>query len=569
MRVVDGARSRWSSLILIDASIYLLEFEEFNSTSRRAFNQQQVLYDCIVGEMQRSCPGLYERYLAARLASHTTNQASAISFVPLKAPWCTAAQLKKHLLSDPTSKSREKFVGIIESLFAHTAFPNAETTLTAMFQKVVTKVAYEFKGIMQHAACRADSLTSEASSVSSMQKRVLPSRKRRAPVKCENETIPDSDSDEDNNCEPGQGCAESTAASVGSIAVGNGVPADRSPPRKLRYLTRSSTDGYRTGVATVNGTSFHCKYNVDKRTMQRIRPLLRVGMHLGQDSVLPTDLEVESAEHSQEYLFDPSLFDDHEHAQYESELDSWDFLDDWAWQQSAGPAVHLFTPLGAPRPTHPLPLPGAGLTLSGQPIVHASHSDLSEFRSIAHHTVTVLDTRAPPIPPPSVPTRSPSPVLSEGPCSPVTVDSLPRAPFHFSPFAHDSDFSRVLGVAGVAVPFPDPNAPSIHSRRVAFYRPVTPDDPFRHTDGTTNHDLHVLPLGVPESAPPLSEAAAETSSPAVSAGPHELSSTMATQPASTSKTADTHPKDEVLDTVSVISTPDAQCLRGIGRLEMH
>lgn len=461
-------------------------------------------------EIQRSCPVLYETHLATRLASHANYPPNvAVNFVALKAPWSTSAQLKKHLLSDPTSKSREKFVGIIQSLFSNAAFSNAESSLTATFQRVVTKVAHEFKGTTQSASKRTGDLLCVPPSVSfASPKRVLPRKRRASTTKHEEEEDEDDEDDEDS-----EDAEENEAVPTGAISkhdenagyvvepngpphVADGTVIDPPPPRKLRYVTRSSTDGYRTGVATVNGTTYHCKYVVDRRCVQRTNPLLRVGMHLTTNATAPptnTDSE-SSTECAHECHFDPSLFDDHDQAQHESELDSWDFLDDWAWQQSAGPAVRAFTSLNTSRPVHPLPLLGGGLTLLGQPLVHVSQSDLSEFRSIAHPAgESVLDTGASP-----APHRSPSPALSDGPCSPVTVDSLPRTSFHFSPFARETDFTRLFSTQGASVPFPDPSTPSIYSRRVAFYRPVTPDDPFRGVDGSSD-DGHTTTASAPVS----------------------------------------------------------------------
>eukprot|EP01032_Pedospumella_encystans_P019186 gene19186-21822_t len=135
LRVVDGAKSRWCNLILIDAVIFLLELREFNEGSRRSFDQQQVLLECIVTDIKLTSPLVYQSYINGDCKGLAE---LSIEVVGLESPWDTVDDLKRVLLSDPTSKSREKFVKIVESLFSHTAFLCNPYTLQTVFSLAAT-----------------------------------------------------------------------------------------------------------------------------------------------------------------------------------------------------------------------------------------------------------------------------------------------------------------------------------------------------------------------------------------------------------------------------------------------
>lgn len=128
-------------MILLDAVIYLLELKEINEGSRRSFNQQKVLIECIVAELQRTDAQQYHRYL---------NRDEKIDFnIEIKLedlcyPWHDAARLKGQILADPTTKSRDKFVNIAESLFSHHVLAPFQCDLGAIFRQVISKVLLNY-----------------------------------------------------------------------------------------------------------------------------------------------------------------------------------------------------------------------------------------------------------------------------------------------------------------------------------------------------------------------------------------------------------------------------------------
>jgi hypothetical protein len=142
--VVDGARSRWSNLLFLDAVFYLLEFNQFQSASRRAFNQQQVLYNCIRNELQRAHPALYAAHV--NRDGKQNEEKIRVAIHNLRSPWTSAVMLKKHLLSDPTAKSRTKFLSILEYLFGQEIVTRNGNDLRITFGKLVEKVVYGFTG---------------------------------------------------------------------------------------------------------------------------------------------------------------------------------------------------------------------------------------------------------------------------------------------------------------------------------------------------------------------------------------------------------------------------------------
>jgi len=115
--------------------IFLLELREFNEGSRRSFDQQQVLLECIITDIKLTSPLAYQSYIEGDCKGLAQ---LSIEVTGMESPWNTVADLKRVLLSDPTSKSREKFVKIVESLFSHTAFLCNPYTLQTVFSLAAT-----------------------------------------------------------------------------------------------------------------------------------------------------------------------------------------------------------------------------------------------------------------------------------------------------------------------------------------------------------------------------------------------------------------------------------------------
>lgn len=512
----------------MDAVIYLLDFQEFNSISRRAFNQQQVLYNCIVEEMRRGSPHLYQRHVVANNSpSPTFGLHGSVPFAALKAPWTNAVQLKRHLLSDPTSKSRDKFVGIIESLFKHPAFALTDPTLAATFEKLVLKVAFVFKNVLlgvMPSTTVPSSLPVDCSSDSSFSPRDTAGRKRRL--------VADRRRHEDE-----EDCDEKSLHPDAPGSVPNARSGCEEPPRKMRYVTRSSTDGSRSDATAADGAAFECRQLLEKRLVRQHMPLIRPDMRpvsSSNDHIKVPDPAEDHTAPGGDYVFDSALFDDH---QMGTDLDCepWDFLDDWAWQHSTGPTVVTYTALHAPRPSHPLPLPGVGLTLQGQPVTHANQHALSAFRSIAHTTVPSFSEFGRAL------GFQPSTTLwAERPSSPPPSEDVPRS----SPSA-----SASASTFCNAVPFPDHGASPMHTRRTTFYRPVTPEPLFRHL-GSTDASTALLPV-------PVSAALAQTAS-----APGPLSESVHSAVSDSASWSDS-------DALSSCMTLDSQYVQAMGQLGVH
>lgn len=141
LRVVDGAKSRWGNLILLDAVICLLELREINEASRRSFNQQKVLIECIVAELERTDTDQYHQYLARDENAPVEYE---IALEGMSSHWSDAERLQLQILSDPTTKSREKFVSIVDCLFNHPTLANFQLNLPTILRHVMLRVLQQY-----------------------------------------------------------------------------------------------------------------------------------------------------------------------------------------------------------------------------------------------------------------------------------------------------------------------------------------------------------------------------------------------------------------------------------------
>lgn len=425
--------------------------------------------------MHRGCPKLYTRHVAARSSPATVPSSDdRVLFAALKAPWTSAVHLKRHLLLDPTSKSRDKFVGIIESLFNHPRFSLSDANLATTFERLVLKVAFVFKNDLLGAVPITSAVRSSVDSSSDHSSSVRGPKAHRKKRHFSSRTREEEDDD----------VSEDETSSVKASLV-DSVEAEE-PPKKMRYLTRSSADNVRTSFTLTQGTSFRC--GMDRRAVRQHMPLIRPDMHPVADNHRSVESPVahpaqvqEGAAHVPECVFDATLFDDH-HIGTDLDCEQWDFLDDWAWQHNAGPTVLTYTTLNSPRPSHPLPLQGAGFTLHGQPMANVNQHTLASFRSIAHTTVPSFDEFDHAL-------SSPSPILWAERHDTHTHESSLSSPSH-------APRASILP----SVPFPDNNSSSMYARRTAFYRPVTPEPPFRQLASSGQ-----IVRGAAEATAPLTE----------------------------------------------------------------
>lgn len=104
--MIDGARSKWCFLLLLNAIVGILDFESFNLAARRKFNQQQILFDCIKAELAEN--GVHED-----ICENETLTAS------LDTNWSDLKLLRKFLENNAPYKSKEKYLGILDILLSH------------------------------------------------------------------------------------------------------------------------------------------------------------------------------------------------------------------------------------------------------------------------------------------------------------------------------------------------------------------------------------------------------------------------------------------------------------------
>lgn len=138
--MVDGAKTRWCQLLLIDGLVSLHELREINTSSRRSFNQHQILLECIVEEVELSAPELHSAYKLG----HASAAEHRVILTTLDHPWGDVEKLQEALLSDPTTKSKTKFVGIVQSLLSHPALESCGSNFEALFRDVVNKVLFTY-----------------------------------------------------------------------------------------------------------------------------------------------------------------------------------------------------------------------------------------------------------------------------------------------------------------------------------------------------------------------------------------------------------------------------------------
>ena len=143
-KVVDGARSKWSNLLILDGFIYLLNFDEFNSASRRAFNQHQVLHRCILDEFKRR----NDEVVWNSISNENLSDELIYNMIVVENrlfPWNNLQELRNYLLIDPTAKSRGKYLNIIDSLFDHVTLLKYEYDLPQIIMHVIVKSLLSFK----------------------------------------------------------------------------------------------------------------------------------------------------------------------------------------------------------------------------------------------------------------------------------------------------------------------------------------------------------------------------------------------------------------------------------------
>jgi hypothetical protein len=178
-KVIDGARTRWCPLLLLDAILSLLLSHSNIFPTRRAFCQQQVLLHCILDEIYAINSGLYmtlyqQEYIgafsaissqlaqpptASKLSSpimHETsidtfheslalvNMFSGLEIKQSSLKWSSITNVCNHASEDPPSKSKSKYLSIVQFFFQHFAFAQCGVSMEMLYTAVISKALLWF-----------------------------------------------------------------------------------------------------------------------------------------------------------------------------------------------------------------------------------------------------------------------------------------------------------------------------------------------------------------------------------------------------------------------------------------
>jgi hypothetical protein len=161
-KVVDGAKGTWSQLILLDAMIYILENDSFNSSSRRAFNQHKVLCECVLDELEMIHSMAHFEIMEWKLSfaskgnkyninSETVSQelvnkySHLVGHSVLQYPWNSLDNLRTALIEGPASKAKNKFSTITEMLMNNDSLAHFGFDMDLIVQAVIHRVLFVFK----------------------------------------------------------------------------------------------------------------------------------------------------------------------------------------------------------------------------------------------------------------------------------------------------------------------------------------------------------------------------------------------------------------------------------------
>eukprot|EP00981_Chlorochromonas_danica_P014132 scaffold7410_cov169-Ochromonas_danica.AAC.17 len=167
-RVVDGARARWWPLLVFDGMLHLLMLNTWSFASRRAFNQHRVFFDAVLAAIEDADSDLFQelsRGQHSNILSISPPQATplddqvdledgwhravvclralpGLTITPMPVPWQSYVQLKEQLLVDPPTKSKLKFLLIIEYFMQHAL--SRRGGLEVLVKHVLAKVIVHF-----------------------------------------------------------------------------------------------------------------------------------------------------------------------------------------------------------------------------------------------------------------------------------------------------------------------------------------------------------------------------------------------------------------------------------------
>eukprot|EP01038_Epipyxis_sp_PR26KG_P007233 gene7233-9864_t len=117
--VIDGAKTKWRTLLFIDAMVFLLQKNKIRFSSKRSFNQPAVLFNCLLEELKETDSVLYESVQHCRnskFGGHDFSLNCIANFFVIS-PWNTLADFKLQMMSDPPLKSRVKYMKMAGLLY--------------------------------------------------------------------------------------------------------------------------------------------------------------------------------------------------------------------------------------------------------------------------------------------------------------------------------------------------------------------------------------------------------------------------------------------------------------------
>ncbi|KAJ1432950.1 hypothetical protein B484DRAFT_429692 [Ochromonadaceae sp. CCMP2298] len=134
--VIDGARSKWCHLLLVNAIIGILDCDSFNLSTRRKFNQQKVLCECI---------------LEIRSTTLVETDEEEVYVAVDEGVWSTIPYLRDFLDSNAPYKSKDKYSFITNMLLAHKVLADLDFNLVEAVNAAVRKILQNECTIVQPA----------------------------------------------------------------------------------------------------------------------------------------------------------------------------------------------------------------------------------------------------------------------------------------------------------------------------------------------------------------------------------------------------------------------------------
>lgn len=136
LRTVDGAKGKWTFLVMLDAIVYILDNDNLG-LSRRFFHQQRVLTDSIVRELSLG------ELRATELLGGETVVWKALLDVSVDTPpypWDSVSSFRKFHGDHSPTKAKKKFMSVLDCLLDSSVLRECHYDLPRILNKVILKV---------------------------------------------------------------------------------------------------------------------------------------------------------------------------------------------------------------------------------------------------------------------------------------------------------------------------------------------------------------------------------------------------------------------------------------------